>query len=276
MQANSIKNNAIPSIEHQLINGNGANHSQIPIRNRPNISIIPEFIIEANFQRLMSDALSVEAANTETQIDFLCKTGKKAVQMEIEAITGLLTQFNDNYAKVCTCLLSCQGRVILTGMGKSGHIARKIAATLSSTGTPSYFVHPGEASHGDSGVVTRGDIVIAISYSGETEEILTLLPIIKLVNLPMIAMTGNPVSTLAQHAAFHLNVHVNKEACPLGLAPTSSTTNTLVMGDAIAITLLAAKGFKETDFARFHPGGALGRRLLLQIDQLMHTNDRLP
>lgn len=222
-----------------------------------------------------SPSLDLEAP-IATRIDFLCDTGRMVIDTEIKAIKNLHAQLNENYAKACELLLACKGRVILTGMGKSGHVARKIASTLSSTGTASYFVHPAEANHGDLGMLANGDVVIAISYSGETDEILSLLPVIKLLNIPIIAMTGNPHATLSQYATLHLNVHVDKEACPLGLAPTSSTTNMLVLGDAIAITLLAARGFKESDFARFHPGGTLGRRLLLQIDQLMHTDKHLP
>lgn len=212
----------------------------------------------------------------EENIDQLCQFGRKVIEIETQAIAKLSARIDATYAKACQLLLSCKGRVILIGMGKSGHIARKIAATLASTGTASYFVHPAEANHGDLGVLTPGDVVIALSHSGETAEILTLLPIIKLLDIPIIGMTGNPRSSLAQHATIHLDVSIDKEACPLGLAPTSSTTATLVMGDAIAITLLQARGFKENDFARFHPGGSLGRRLLLSIEALMHAGDRLP
>lgn len=213
---------------------------------------------------------------THISTEELCRLGKKVIDIESQTVSNLLCQIDETYAKACRLLLSCQGRVILIGMGKSGHIARKIASTLASTGTASYFVHPGEANHGDLGMLSRGDVVIAISNSGETGEITTLLPIIKVLDIPIIAMTGNSKSTLATHASIHLNIHVDKEACPLGLAPTSSTTATLVMGDAIAITLLEARGFKEKDFARFHPGGALGRRLLLNIEKLMHTDNELP
>jgi arabinose-5-phosphate isomerase len=206
----------------------------------------------------------------------MCLSGKRVINTEVAAVAKLADRINETYADACELLLSCQGRVILTGMGKSGHIARKIAATLASTGTASYFIHPAEASHGDLGMLARGDIVIAISHSGETAEILTLLPIIKLLNIPVLSMTGNAKSTLARYATVHLDVSIDKEACPLGLAPTSSTTATLVMGDALAITLLEARGFKESDFALYHPGGSLGKRLLLSIEKLMHTDERLP
>lgn len=211
-----------------------------------------------------------------TDTAYLCHLGKKVVDIETRAVANLHARIDAHYADACRLLLQCRGRVILMGMGKSGHIASKIAATLASTGTASYFVHPAEASHGDLGMLASGDIVIAISNSGETAEILTLLPIIKLLDIPTIAMTGNPKSTLANYATVHLNIGVDQEACPLGLAPTSSTTAALVMGDALAITLLEARGFKEKDFARFHPGGHLGRRLLLRIEALMHTGSRLP
>ena len=219
---------------------------------------------------------NISKKNTTISTDELCRLGKRVIDIEAAAISSLSTHIDEKYAAACQRLLSCTGRVILIGMGKSGHIGRKIASTLASTGTASHFVHPAEASHGDLGMLSHGDIVIAISNSGETAEIVTLLPIIKMLDIPIIAMTGNPQSTLAQHATIHLNISVEKEACPLGLAPTSSTTATLVMGDAIAITLLEARGFKEKDFARFHPGGALGRRLLLNIDKLMHAHDELP
>lgn len=219
------------------------------------------------------------AANHDTQqhsSEQLCLIARKVIDTEAQCVENLLSRIDETYANACRLLLRCQGRVILIGMGKSGHIASKIAATLSSTGTASYFVHPAEANHGDLGMLSPGDIVIAISNSGETNEILTLLPIIKLLNIPIIAMTGNPHSSLAKYATYHINIAVDKEACPLGLAPTSSTTAALVMGDAIAITLLEARGFKADDFARYHPGGSLGRRLLLRIEGLMHSGNQLP
>lgn len=206
----------------------------------------------------------------------LCRLGKQVIDIEIESIYKLLPRIDQTYAQACRLLLNCKGRVIVLGIGKSGHIARKIAATLSSTGTASFFIHPAEANHGDLGMVADQDVVIAISNSGETQEILSLLPIIKSLDLPMIAMTGKSNSTIAQFATVHLDVSVEKEACPLGLAPTSSTTVALVMGDALAITLLEARGFQPNDFARYHPGGALGRRLLLRVDELMNTHNQLP
>jgi arabinose-5-phosphate isomerase len=171
---------------------------------------------------------------------------------------------------------ACKGRVIVTGMGKSGHIANKIAATFASTGTPSFFVHPGEASHGDLGMITGIDVVLAISNSGNTAEITTILPLIKRMGAPLISMTGNPNSTLALQSNIHLDISIKEEACPLGLAPTSSTTATLVMGDALAVALLESKGFSETDFAFSHPGGSLGKKLLLTVNELMHKGERIP
>ena len=173
-------------------------------------------------------------------------------------------------------MLQCQGRIVVIGMGKSGHIGSKIAATLASTGSPAFFVHPGEASHGDLGMVTQSDVVVALSNSGETSEVLMILPVIKRLGIPMISLTGNPESTLAKASEVHLNIAVEKEACPLGLAPTSSTTATLVMGDALAIALLESRGFTAEDFARSHPAGALGRRLLLRIEDIMHKAERIP
>ena len=199
------------------------------------------------------------------------------IDTEARAITGLAAEINQpTFIQACRLMLACQGRVVVTGMGKSGHIAGKIAATLASTGTPAFFVHPGEASHGDLGMITTADVVLALSNSGETAEIITILPIIKRLNVPLIAMTGNPGSTLSGAAAANINVSVDKEACPLGLAPTASTTAALAMGDALAVALLESRGFTEEDFARSHPGGALGRRLLLLIDDLMHTGETIP
>jgi len=199
------------------------------------------------------------------------------IDTEAQAITGLAAQINDpSFLRACKLMLECQGRVVVTGMGKSGHIAGKIAATLASTGTPAFFVHPGEASHGDLGMITGADVVLALSNSGETGEIITILPIIKRLDVPLITMTGNPESTLSKAATANINVRVEKEACPLGLAPTASTTAALAMGDALAVALLETRGFTEEDFARSHPGGALGRRLLLLIDDLMHTGKTIP
>lgn len=223
-------------------------------------------------EKTAQQALSRDPVNSM----YLCQLGRQVIDIERQSIERLIKRIDESYARACRLLLNCRGRTILIGMGKSGHIARKIAATLASTGTASYFVHPAEASHGDLGMLAPGDTVIAISNSGETQEILTLLPIIKLLDIPIVAMTGNAQSTLANEATIHLDISVDKEACPLGLAPTSSTTAALVMGDAIAITLLEARGFCASDFARYHPGGSLGRRLLLRIEGLMHTGDALP
>lgn len=198
------------------------------------------------------------------------------IQAEMQAVAGLTARIDDSFDQACRLLLACKGRVVVTGMGKSGHIAGKIAATLASTGTPAFFVHPGEASHGDLGMITRQDVVLALSNSGETEEILTILPIIKRLGVPLIAMTGNVGSALARLATVHIDVGVEQEACPLGLAPTSSTTAALVMGDALAVSLLQSKGFTRDDFALSHPGGSLGKRLLLQVADVMHTGDEVP
>lgn len=200
----------------------------------------------------------------------------RTISMEQQAISALKARINEDFSKACELLLNCQGRVIVTGMGKSGHIGNKLAATLASTGTPAFFVHPGEASHGDMGMITADDVVIALSNSGSTAEIVTLLPLIKRLGISLISMTGAADSTLAQAADVNLDVGVETEACPLGLAPTSSTTVCLVMGDALAIALLEARGFSAEDFAFSHPGGALGRRLLLKVDGLMHTGEAIP
>jgi arabinose-5-phosphate isomerase len=199
------------------------------------------------------------------------------IDTEARAIDRLEAEIRKpSFIEACRLMLACQGRVVVTGMGKSGHIAGKIAATLASTGTPAFFVHPGEASHGDLGMITTADVVLALSNSGETGEIVTILPLIKRLKVPLIAMTGNPQSTLSHAAAANINVSVEKEACPLGLAPTASTTAALAMGDAIAVALLESRGFTEEDFERSHPGGTLGRRLLLLIDDLMHTGSAIP
>lgn len=206
----------------------------------------------------------------------LIQLGQAVVSIEAEAIQALLQRIDHSFVKACKLLLKTQGRIIVTGMGKSGHIASKIAATFASTGSPAFFVHPGEASHGDMGMITKEDTVIAISNSGEANELVTILPLIKRLGIPLISFTGNPSSTLATAADVNLDVSVEKEACILGLAPTSSTTATLVMGDALAIALLDTKGFSAEDFALSHPGGSLGRRLLLKIDDLMHTGKHIP
>jgi arabinose-5-phosphate isomerase len=198
------------------------------------------------------------------------------IQVENRAIAALTEQINDDFVAACKLMFNCTGRVVVTGMGKSGHIAGKIAATLASTGTPAFFVHPGEASHGDLGMITRQDVVLALSNSGETSEVLTILPIIKRLGVPLIAMTGNPASTMAKFATVHIHVGVEQEACPLGLAPTSSTTAALVMGDALAVSLLEARGFTRDDFALSHPGGSLGKRLLLMVSDIMHAGSKVP
>lgn len=202
--------------------------------------------------------------------------GRRALEIERDALSALLPRVDASFARACELMLACNGRIVVTGMGKSGHIGSKIAATLASTGTPSFFVHPGEASHGDLGMITRQDVVLAISYSGETNEIITLLPLFKRMSAPLIAMTGKPRSTLATTADVHLDVSVAMEACPLNLAPTASTTATLAMGDALAVALLEARGFTPEDFAMSHPGGSLGRRLLLKVSDVMHGGERLP
>jgi len=202
--------------------------------------------------------------------------GKAVVRIEQDAISLLSDRINHHFAKACELLLSCKGRIVVIGMGKSGHIGNKIAATLASTGSPAFFVHPGEASHGDLGMITSQDAVIALSNSGETSEITSLLPVIKRLKVPLISLTGNPTSSLANFADVNLDTSVKKEACPMNLAPTASTTAALVTGDALAVALLEAKGFTENDFALSHPGGSLGRRLLLKVDDVMHTGDEIP
>ncbi|WP_428309907.1 KpsF/GutQ family sugar-phosphate isomerase [Hydrocarboniphaga sp.] len=202
--------------------------------------------------------------------------GRRVLEIERDSLNGLLQRIDATFVAACERMVACRGRIVVTGMGKSGHIGGKIAATLASTGTPSFFVHPGEASHGDLGMITRDDVVLAISYSGETAEILTILPLIKRMGAPLIAMTGKPNSTLARNADVHIDVSVTQEACPHNLAPTSSTTATLAMGDALAVALLDARGFTPEDFALSHPGGSLGRRLLLKIDDVMQKAERIP
>lgn len=207
--------------------------------------------------------------------DFI-SSGLRTIRIESAAVTALSQRLDSEFNKACELILNCSGRIIVTGMGKSGHVGKKIAATLASTGTPAFFVHPAEASHGDLGMITPQDIVLALSYSGTSNEILTLLPLFKRSGIKIISMTGNPFSTLAEVSEAHLNIAVEVEACPLDLAPTASTTATLVMGDAIAIALLEARGFTAEDFAFSHPGGALGRKLLLRVVDIMHTGDKIP
>ena len=201
---------------------------------------------------------------------------REVLSIEAAAVQALVTRLDDDFLRVLDVILRCEGRVIVSGMGKSGHIARKIAATMSSTGTPAYFVHPAEASHGDLGMITSEDVIIALSYSGESQELMTIVPVIKRQGAKLISMTGNPASSLAQAADVHLNAAVDKEACPMGLAPTASTTAALALGDALAVALLDAKGFGAEDFARSHPGGNLGRRLLTHVRDIMRSGERLP
>ncbi len=202
--------------------------------------------------------------------------GRTVVDMELAALNKLRQRIDSEFTHACEMILGCDGRVVVIGMGKSGHIGGKIASTLASTGTPAFFVHPGEASHGDLGMITTHDLVIAISNSGETAEILTIVPIVKRMGIKLIAMLGKPQSTLGEQADIILDVSVEQEACPMNLAPTSSTTATLLMGDALAVAVFRARGFSEKDFARTHPGGLLGRRLLLYARDLMHKNDAVP
>jgi len=206
----------------------------------------------------------------------LIEVGRQALAVEIEGLQAQLPRLGAEFARACRICLDCRGRIVVTGMGKSGHIAGKIAATLASTGTPAFFVHPGEASHGDVGMITREDAVLALSNSGETDEILTIVPAIKRLAVPLIAMTGSPQSALARAATVHLDIAVPAEACPLNLAPTASTTAALAVGDALAVALLKARGFTEEDFARSHPAGNLGRRLLLHVRDVMRTGTAVP
>ena len=206
----------------------------------------------------------------------LAASGRRVVEIEAQALQHLAARIQGEFSAACKLILASKGRVVATGMGKSGHIARKIAATLASTGTPAFYVHPGEAGHGDLGMITDADVVLALSYSGESDELLTLLPVLKRQGNAVIALTGRPQSTLAREADVHLDVSVPAEACPLALAPTSSTTATLAMGDALAVALLDARGFTADDFARSHPAGSLGRRLLLHITDVMHAGEEVP
>ncbi|MEH6357393.1 MAG: KpsF/GutQ family sugar-phosphate isomerase [Pseudomonadales bacterium] len=213
---------------------------------------------------------------TQINSSALIAAGQRTIALEAASVEALIPRIDDSFSAACQLMLNCQGRVVVTGMGKSGHIGNKIAATLASTGTPAFFVHPGEASHGDMGMITSKDVVLALSNSGTTAEILTILPLIKRMHAPLISMTGAPSSLLAQNADAHLDVSVAEEACPHGLAPTSSTTAALAMGDALAIAMLEARGFSAEDFAISHPGGALGRRLLLKVEDIMHSGEQVP
>ena len=215
----------------------------------------------------------IEHAHTNNSTLALART---VLRREAEALTNLADRLGDTFLKAVQCLLNCKGRVVVSGVGKSGHIGCKLAATLASTGTPAFFVHAGEAAHGDLGMITKDDVVIAISNSGTTNELLTIVPVIKREGTPLIAMTSAPDSALAKYADIHLDVGVRQEACPLGLAPTTSTTATLALGDALAVACLQAKGFTSNDFARSHPGGALGRRLLIHVSDVMRTGEKVP
>ena len=208
--------------------------------------------------------------------DVLLRMARRVLEIERDAIDALRPRLGDAFVRACELMIGCVGRVVVTGMGKSGHVAGKIAATLASTGTPSFFVHPAEASHGDLGMITRQDVVVAVSYSGETDELLTMLPLVKRMGVPLVSLCGRETSTLAKLADVHLDVSVAVEACPLNLSPTASTTATVAMGDALAVALLEARGFTEADFARSHPGGTLGRRLLLKVTDVMRTGDAVP
>ena len=210
--------------------------------------------------------------DTTRTLDLACR----ALDIEAQAILGLKSQLGESFVQAVQTILRCSGRVVVTGMGKSGHVGRKIAATLASTGTPALFMHPAEASHGDLGMLTPGDVMLAISNSGESDELNLIMPVVKRLGVPLIAITGKQDSTLARQATFSLSSSVEQEACPLNLAPTASTTAQLALGDALAVVLLDARGFREEDFARSHPGGSLGRRLLIRVRDLMRTGDELP
>lgn len=215
----------------------------------------------------MSDVLSNEE---------LLALARETLEIESRAVDQISSRLNDDFATACRMCMATPGRVVVTGMGKSGHISSKIAATLASTGTPAFFMHPAEASHGDLGMITGQDLLLAVSYSGETEEIVTILPLVKRMGARLISMTGHPTSTLAKAADVHLDVGVSEEACPLNLAPTASTTATLAMGDALAVALLKSRGFTAEDFARSHPSGSLGKRLLLRVSDVMRSDDQIP
>ncbi len=216
------------------------------------------------------------ASTAVSTVASLAASGRRVVEIEARALDALALRIDGAFSAACQLILDCKGRVVAMGMGKSGHIAHKIAATLASTGTPAFYVHPAEAGHGDLGMITDADVVLALSYSGESEEILTLLPVLRRQGNSVIAMTGNVASTLARESDLHLDVSVPAEACPLALAPTSSTTACLAMGDALAVALLEARGFTADDFARSHPSGSLGRRLLLHITDVMHSGNDVP
>ena len=220
--------------------------------------------------------MNLAPATADFTDEALAGLGRQALNIEIDGLRAQLPRLGAEFARACRICLECRGRIVVTGMGKSGHIGGKIAATLASTGTPAFFVHSGEASHGDIGMITRDDAVLALSNSGETDEILTIVPVIKRLGVPLIAFTGNSSSALARLATVHLDIGVPAEACPLNLAPTASTTAALAIGDALAVTLLNARGFTEEDFARSHPAGTLGRRLLLHVKDIMRTGNDVP
>lgn len=243
-----------------------------PACDEPAISLLNHHAMNVRLQSIAAQPLSHPLLDAAA----LQRSAINVVDIEARAIGELKHRIDDNFLRACQLMFNCPGRVVVSGMGKSGHIARKIAATLASTGTPAFFVHPGEASHGDLGMITHKDVVLALSNSGETDELLTILPVIKRQGIPLVAMTGNPNSSLAAMCDVHLDASVPAEACPLNLAPTASTTAALVMGDALAIALLEARGFTDEDFARSHPAGQLGRRLLLHIADVMHAGDAIP
>ena len=214
--------------------------------------------------------------NQKVSNDELLALAREVLEIESRAVDALRSRLNEDFVAACQLCLNTRGRVVVTGMGKSGHVSNKIAATLASTGTPAFFMHPAEASHGDLGMITGQDLLLAISYSGETTEVVTILPMVKRMGAKLLSFTGNPNSTMAQAADVHLDVSVTEEACPLNLAPTASTTATLAMGDALAVALLKSRGFTAEDFARSHPSGVLGKRLLLRVADVMCSGDRIP
>lgn len=238
----------------------------------------PDGIIWLNHKRCQAQNPSVSPPSSHLPLSDgdILSLARRTLSIEADAILGLEGRLDESFCRAVALILGSRGRVIVSGMGKSGHIGRKIAATMASTGTPAYFVHPAEASHGDLGMITRDDVLLGISYSGESEELLRILPIIKRQGGRIISITGNPESSLAREADVHLDAAVDKEACPLNLAPTASTTAALALGDALAVALLDARGFGEEDFARSHPGGALGRRLLTHVRDVMRSGDKLP
>lgn len=209
-------------------------------------------------------------------IEQICELGRSVIETEANMIKSLTARIDQKFAEACLYLHNCQGRIVVMGVGKSGHVGKKIAATFASTGSPAFFIHPSEAKHGDIGMITKNDVILALSNSGETEEIIALIPSVKRLQIPLISLTGRTQSTLARAATINIDVSVEKEACPLGLAPTSSTTAALVMGDALAMALLEKRGFTQQDFALSHPGGTLGRRLLLRVDEIMHKEQNVP